>query len=351
MTAKIQSVSGERGEKGGNEDAPGRLQARLACGLFVVDGHGRIAVRTPDVTKWFGLKAGAPVQSLPAPLARLIGEALADGRPQSHETVFLGKGRDAAPWRVSLLPLPARKEIVVALGPLAGAPAFEQHLRRLDRLANLGALSAGLAHEIRNGMVAVKTFVQLLLEKERDSELSQVVVRELHRIDAMVGQMLRVAAPAPPVLGPVSVHKVLDHSLRLLQHQINAKSVSLTRHYHAAPDTVRGDECQLQQAFMNLLVNALEALGANGALTVSTEVAEAHPAGRQVRIQIRDNGAGIRPEHQTRLFEPFFTTKKNGVGLGLPICRHIIEEHHGAITVQSEAGKGSTFTICLPAAQ
>ncbi len=222
-------------------------------------------------------------------------------------------------------------------------PASAEKMQRLDRLANLGMLSAGMAHEIKNGMVAVKTFVDLLLEKNQDAELGGVVARELDRINAIVTQMLRMAAPGQPAFKSVSVHGLLDHSLRLVEHQISGKLISLERSYQASPDTVRGDEFQLQQAFMNLLFNAIEAMGANGTLTVGTEIADG-----RLRIQIRDTGMGIAPENRGRLFEPFFTTKKNGTGLGLAICRRIVLEHRGTISAQSENNQGSTFTISLP---
>ncbi|HEY1718881.1 MAG TPA: ATP-binding protein [Verrucomicrobiae bacterium] len=228
--------------------------------------------------------------------------------------------------------------------PWNSAQLSEQNMRRLDRLASLGLLSAGMAHEIKNGLVAIKTFIELLLQKGEDKELTQVVERELDRINAIVTQMLRFAAPGQSAFKTVRIHGLLDHSLRLVEHQISGKLISLDRNYKAVPDTVRGDEFQLQQAFMNLLFNAVEAMGANGALTVSTETT----GGGQLLIQIRDTGTGVAPENQGRLFEPFFTTKKNGTGLGLAISQRIVLEHRGTITAQSESNHGSTFSISLP---
>jgi signal transduction histidine kinase len=130
----------------------------------------------------------------------------------------------------------------------------------------------------------------------------------------------------------------------------------LHRSLQAEPDVVQGDDYQLQQAFVNLLLNALEATGPDGTLTVMTEIAAgggqspAHlRSSRQIQITIADNGEGIAPEHLDRLFEPFFTTKAEGTGLGLPITRRIIEDHHGTVTVQSRPKKGTTFRIILPA--
>jgi signal transduction histidine kinase len=228
------------------------------------------------------------------------------------------------------------------------APASAEKMQRLDRLANLGMLSAGMAHEIKNGMQAVKTFVDLLLEKNQDAELGEVVQHELERINAIVTQMLRIAAPASANFKILRVHEVLDHSLRLLQPQISGKLITVKKNCRAESDAVRGDDAQLQQVFMNLLLNALEAMGTNGTLTISTEIADGENGAQVLNIQIQDTGVGITLENLAHLFEPFFTTKKNGTGLGLVICQRIIREHHGSICAQSEAGKNSRFSISLP---
>jgi two-component system sensor histidine kinase HydH len=233
--------------------------------------------------------------------------------------------------------------------PWNSALASAEKMQRLDRLANLGMLSAGMAHEIKNGMVAVKTFVDLLLEKNQDAELGEVVRHELERINAIVSQMLRMAAPASANFKAVRLHEVLDHSLRLLQPQISGKLIAVKKNYRAESDAVRGDDAQLQQTFMNLLLNALEAMGPSGALAISTEMADGENGARVLNIQIQDTGVGITPENLAHLFEPFFTTKKSGTGLGLAICRRIIHDHRGSIHAQSEAGKGSKFSISLPA--
>jgi signal transduction histidine kinase len=240
---------------------------------------------------------------------------------------------------------------VKSSGQWKPTPVSEQSMRRLDRLASLGLLSAGMAHEIKNSLVAVNTFVGRLLEGGEDQEFSETVRRELRRIDTLVSQMLRFAAPGRNEFATVHVHDLLDHSLRLVEHQIKGKFVSLNRRYAAEPDTVSGDEYQLQQAFMNLLFNAIEALGMNGTLTVSTEISGEKPGERRMCIHIQDTGLGIAPENLPHLFEPFFTTKKSGTGLGLAICQRIIHEHDGDITAQSEVKKGATFSVSLPASR
>jgi len=230
----------------------------------------------------------------------------------------------------------------------AGANDLQANLRRLDRLANLGLVSAGLAHEIKNGLVAITTYVEILLEKGGENEMAEVVRRELKRIDGLATQMLRLSAPKSTATTTVRVHAVLDHSLRLLEHQMSGRLIVLKRDFRASPDTVRGDESQLQQAFMNLVLNGLEAIGSNGELTVRTEIAGGTAGRGGLRVCFQDSGPGIAPEHLSRLFEPFFTTKKNGTGLGLAISRRVAEDHRGNIEVVSQPGHGSSFIFSLP---
>jgi two-component system sensor histidine kinase HydH len=335
-------------------ESPAGLQRETpACGVLVVGARERIVICTAGAAAYLHAKAArlknAPVNSLPEPLPKLIRAAAKSGRTVANREIGITTPRGGATTlRASILPLKshAPAQVVVVLNHPAVAPLSGQNLQRLDRLASLGALSASMAHEIKNGMVAIKTFVDLLAQKNQEAELTEVVGRELQRINTIVTQMLRFAAPKAAAFTTVPVHDLLDRSLRLLQHQIGAKAISLQRNYQAAPDTVRGDDAQLQQVFMNLLLNAIEAMGTNGVLTVTTEITD----GKQMHIQVRDTGVGIAPENRARLFEPFFTTKINGTGLGLAISKRIALEHLGAIEVRSETAAGSTFTLSLPVA-
>jgi len=229
-----------------------------------------------------------------------------------------------------------------------GSHDLQENLRRLDRLANLGLVSANIAHEIKNGLVAIKTYVDILIEKGDDTEMAEVVRRELKRIDGLTTAMLRLSAPKPTTLTQVPVHQVLEHSLRLLEHQMSGRMIELKREFGATHDTVRGDESQLQQAFMNLVLNGIEAIGRNGELTVRTEVTTCATGRGGLKIYFSDTGPGIAAENLSRLFEPFFTTKKNGTGLGLAISQRVAEDHFGKIEVVSEVGRGSTFIFSLP---
>jgi signal transduction histidine kinase len=333
------------------ESPAGLRRENPVCGVLVVSARERIAICTAGAAAHLRAKAArlknAPVNSLPSPLPELIRAAAKSGRTVTNREIEIKTPRGGATTlRACILPLKSRApaQVIVVLNNPTSAPLSEQNLRRLDRLASLGALSASMAHEIKNGMVAIKTFVDLLAQKNQEAELTEVAGRELQRINAIVTQMLRFATPKAAAFTTVHVHDLMDRSLRLLQQQIGAKTISLQRNYQAAPDTVRGDDAQLQQVFMNLLLNSIEAMDTNGVLTVSTEIT----GGKQMRIQIQDTGAGIAPENQARLFEPFFTTKINGTGLGLAISKRIALEHEGVIEVRSETAGGSTFTLSLP---
>ena len=350
------SPGGSSKKPGGlpTESPASLLQECLACGVLVVGARERVVACTAEAAGHLRARAArlknASILALPAPLPELIRAAAKSGKAVTNREIEIKAPRGGAMrLRASILPVKSRApaQVVVVLNNLTSAPVFEQNLRRLDQLASLGALSASMAHEIKNGMVAIKTFVDLLAQKNQEAELTEVVGRELQRINAIVTQMLRFAAPKAATFATFPVHDLLDHSLRLLQHQIGSKGISLQRNYQAAPDTVRGDDAQLQQVFMNLLLNAIEAMGADGVLTVSTEIAEAGGQ-RWLKINIRDTGVGVAPENLARLFEPFFTTKRNGTGLGLAISKRVALEHHGAIEVRSEITKGSTFTLTLP---
>ncbi|HWW02044.1 MAG TPA: ATP-binding protein [Candidatus Acidoferrum sp.] len=336
-------------------------------GVLIVETKNRTARLTAEACRILGLTpesdSTVASSSLPGPLLDFVTEARAARTPIGSRRLELTAGirGNVTVCVQALLMQPGAQDspIVLSLGDVSWAGSFEARLRRLDRLANAGTLATSMAHEIKNALVASRTFIELLLEKNPDAELAKVVRRELGRIDAMISRMLKFAATAPATFGPVHVHQVLEHSLRLVQPLLADKSIAVQRSFRAAADLTEGDEYELEQAFVNLLLNALEAMGYNGRLTVSTETMEAdsEPAalresagagGSQIQIAIQDTGHGVAPENLERLFEPFFTTKPSGTGLGLAVTQRVVNEHGGAIRADSRLGEGTTFTITLP---
>ncbi len=345
------------GNNGGHEGTSFEhlLQDCHACGIITVDHMGNITSLNPEAERVLQLPAlprlAVAAGNLPLPLNELIHEVFRTGKSVANRKLALDQITNN-PTTFSVTAMPVSGELgagVVAMFSDSSVRArLEHNLRRLDRLARVGTLSAGLAHEIKNALVAVKTFVDLLLEKNQDAELSETVLRELGRMDGLVTHMLRYAAPPHPVLADVPLHTVLEHALHMIQPRISAKLISIRRDFRACQDVLPGDEAQLEQAFLNLLLNAVDALGEEGTVTLSTDLVDTG-AGRCLEIRIADTGAGIRAEDLAHIFEPFFTTKPRGNGLGLAVTRRIIEEHKGGIRFESQPGHGTTFIVQLPA--
>lgn len=236
----------------------------------------------------------------------------------------------------------------------------ETQLRRADRLSALGQLSAGLAHEIRNPLGAIKGAVEILEEDypagHPKAEFYAIILKEVKRLNDVVTNFLNFARPVALHFAPVDVREVLTGLEGLISGQARAYRVQIFTSFHVGPARVMVDEALLKQAFLNIALNALEAMPDGGDLAISTRLADPATAGildsepRQEWVEaiFDDTGCGILEEHLSRVFDPFFTTKKDGTGLGLAITYRIIENHRGIIRVMSQPGKGTTFVITLP---
>jgi PAS domain S-box-containing protein len=344
----------------------GAFRNSLGCAMLTVNEQRRITSFSPEAENLMRLNArqvvGQPLKVLPAPLQKVIRETFSTGRPVTNRQIVLNPVQHGdIPVRANTAAVRTENGkglfVIAVLCDLTAVEKLEQNLQRLERLASIGMLSSSMAHEIKNALVAVKTFVDLLLEKNRDAELAELVRREMRRVDTIVSQMMKFACQPKPAFGVTHVHELLDQSLRMIQHQLEGKLVTMRCSYTASPDLIKGNAYQLQQAFVNLFLNAADAVGPNGELSIATEVVSVAPRSPHeprprkrphLRVAIKDTGVGVAPENVSRLFEPFFTTKKNGTGLGLAITHRIIQEHHGSINVESQINKGTTFNILLP---
>lgn len=222
---------------------------------------------------------------------------------------------------------------------------------------------ASVAHEIKNSLVPLKTFVDLLLEREPEHEMADLIRREVQRISRAVGQMLWTAAPSQSRFGWVPVTEMVELVLQRVRPQAQKRSIRLTSHFQSGDMRIWGDSNQIEQALLNLLINGFEAVGDGGEVTVSTQLRESEvlrqgsrsgniagtvPSGRCLVIRVRDNGSGISAEHFPRLFQQHFTTKPQGTGLGLSIAQQIMKSHDGSIEVSSEVNQGTTFDLVFP---
>ncbi|HEX7474884.1 MAG TPA: ATP-binding protein [Dehalococcoidales bacterium] len=230
----------------------------------------------------------------------------------------------------------------------------QKQLLQVEKLHALGQLSAAIAHEINNPLAGVIMYTQLLQKKikgetiKREESLEILAKMELALTQSakLVRSLLDFARQSTPTLKSISIGSVIEQVIALVGHQAQLKKIKIVR--EEAPDLppVKGDFSQLQQVFINLVVNGIQAMPEDGTLTIRTS----SESFGNVKVSIQDTGVGIPPENMDKLFTPFFSTKEavKGVGLGLAVSYGIVERHGGRIEVHSEVGKGSTFTVFLP---
>jgi two-component system, NtrC family, nitrogen regulation sensor histidine kinase GlnL len=235
---------------------------------------------------------------------------------------------------------------------------LEEDLKRADRLVLIGTLAAGLAHEIRNPLGGIKGAAQLLRRSADGNssmrEYTDIMIREVDRVDQLIEQLLDLSRPAQLTLAPVNIHEILEDVLLLEGQTVGDRDIQIRKRFDPSLPPIRGDRAQLTQVFLNLVKNAFQAMERSGTLTITTRVeTDYHIRGqdtgpnRFIWVDLADEGGGIREEDLAHIFSPFFTTKINGTGLGLATCYRIIKEHGGTIRVESTEGKGSTFKVSL----
>jgi len=224
----------------------------------------------------------------------------------------------------------------------------ESQLIRSEKLAALGQLAAGIAHEIRNPLTSINILIHSLRER-LPSENSQqedlkVIEEEIHRMNEIVDQFLRFAKPASPLLEKTDVLSIVEETLQLLRLQIEKQRIVVEKEFQALP-MIQIDREQMKQVMLNLLLNAIQAMPEGGQLTLKGQNSK---DGQWIHLSIEDSGMGISPEDIDKLFDPFFSTKEGGIGLGLSITHRIIDQHHGKIEVENAPEKGTIFTVWLP---
>jgi two-component system NtrC family sensor kinase len=228
---------------------------------------------------------------------------------------------------------------------------MQAHLIQSEKLASLGKLAAGIAHEINNPLGGILIYSHLLLEdtpkKSPHYENLKKIVKETSRCKDIVKGLLEFARPKEPEMSQINLNEVVDRSLAIVEGQALFQNIKVNRTYASDIPKIVADGSQLQQVFMNIIINAAEAMNGKGTLSLSTSMDSERG---HIEARISDTGHGIKEEDKKRLFEPFFSTKEvgKGTGLGLAISYSIIQKHNGTIEVESQEGKGSTFTVKLP---
>ncbi len=227
----------------------------------------------------------------------------------------------------------------------------QERLMRSDRLAMLGQLAAGVAHEINNPLGSILLFTRLIMQQSTGNEQVQEnlgrIEKETKRCHEIVQSLLDFARQREPKMEPVDISQLLESTIVFFERQSLFQNIEIIRHYDEKLPPIQADQLQLQQVLMNIILNATDAMNGKGVLTLETVDA---PTGGSIDISISDTGCGIPPENLERVFDPFFTTKDvgRGTGLGLSVSYGIIQAHNGSIRVSSTPGAGSRFTVTLP---
>jgi len=238
---------------------------------------------------------------------------------------------------------------------------LEDRLRRADRLAALGTMAAGIAHDIRNPLTSILIFSQLMSMHYDDPDVREkfdrVVPRELERVQSVIEDMMELARPSAVHLEPANINEVLAQVIELFEGQASAQGIKFLREVEQGLPFCIADRKRLHRCFSNLVANAIQAMPTGGEVRLNTRCVEAaFPASRPpgtrpepaIRVIISDTGQGIPPDRLSRIFDPFYTTKEKGVGLGMAITHRIVEDHKGTIDVASQVNVGTTFTLHFP---
>jgi len=329
----------------------------LPIGLAALDGEGRVASFNRTAESVLGRSGDhalgrEAVEILPPELVALLEAAPGDTRVIEREIdCAVGEGR-TVPLAASVSTLrspegePTGK--LLLFRDLTEVRTLKREVERSRRLAAVGRLAGGVAHEIRNPLSSIKGFATYFKERYRDVEedrhTAEVMIQEVDRLNRVIGQLLEFARPVAVDRKPVRPDVVARRALKLVEGQAEARGIRLESRLPSS-GTVPMDADRMGQVLLNLLLNGLEAMPDGGTLELTAEVDEAN---RAARFTVRDTGRGIARDDLAHVFDPYFTTKPSGTGLGLAVVHKIVEGHNGELRVESEEGKGTAVTVELP---
>jgi len=330
--------------------------------ILVVNCDGTIRMVNPLAESIFCLEPGAAVgkpasEVFGEPLRTIIREAI-DGKTSDGREVVV-KRREGARTILDVSTSQLKSQGETVLGAvliatdLTEAKKTEEWMRRVDRLSSLGQLSAGVAHEIRNPLASINFNIQLLSKRIQPDEKTIRIINNslagVERIKGLVKGMLDFSRPAPPQLKRESIHRAVEDAISLMDSQFSKHGIRVVQKLAAEAPDITFDSRQIQQVFVNILLNALQAMPEGGTVTVESRLGgETKELSRYLSVYISDTGAGIPREHFSKIFDPFFTTKPEGTGLGLSIAHKVLEQHGAQIEIRSRVGQGTMFIIRFP---
>jgi PAS domain S-box-containing protein len=335
----------------------------IPTGVLTLDSGGAVSSLNGPGERLLGLRAsairGRPVgealQAVPDVTAWVLDALAGDRLLQECDFALTAEGGRRVTVRAAASDL--RTEggqtdgLVVLLRDITEVSRLESQLRRSDKLAALGTLSAGVAHEVRNPLHALGLNLHLLQAELVSGPADGNAVRgyldvlrsELQRLDRIVENFLRFAKPSVPEIKPVDIATLVERVLGLVAFEAADDGVGIETHLDPKLPSIPGDEGQLSQVFLNVIINALQAMPGGGSLIVTTR-----RDGDWAEVAVRDSGPGIAEAVLPHVFDPYFTTRPSGVGLGLAIAHRIVQGHQGSLDVESHVGSGTTMIIRLP---
>ncbi|HVF89581.1 MAG TPA: ATP-binding protein [Blastocatellia bacterium] len=335
-------------------------------GILVVDFDGRITTWNSALEEIFGIARERALrrsireifdQDLIGTMQNVIGQdawALRDAR---HIYKYNAAAEDGRPLtlNISLAPFEAARGVVtgtlVVVENVTERAQLEQQLLQREKLSSIGLLAAGVAHEVNTPLAGISSYAQMLLQQIPDADPKHKLLEKIHvqtlRASGIVNNLLNFSRTGDSQFREFELNRVLEDTLQLLEPQLRNTEIEIVKNFTEELPAAYGSASKLQQVFMNLILNARDAMSGGGRLTLQTRLVET-----SLVVDFRDTGQGIEPENIARIYDPFFTTKEvgQGTGLGLALSYGIIQEHGGRIFVESRPGEGAHFTIKLPTA-
>lgn len=333
------------------------ILSTMHSGVIAVDELGNVSLFNHAAERLTGFSAhtvqGTSYRHLPSALTLPLANLLETHAPTSEFEARIEHSSGPRIPVVCSTALLTNKEGtihggLIVFSDLTRLKDLEREKQRAERLASLGAFASGIAHEIKNPLVAIRTFAELLPERFAETDFredfSKVVIAEIARIDDLVGRLRGIAATAPKHLGTVDIREPITHTLMLLRGQLERNGTTVRCEFDDTSPQVAVAESQLKQLFLNIILNSLEALGAGGEILVRVYRRQLHGTASIV-TEISDTGPGIPDAIRSSIFDPFFTTKARGSGLGLAICRGITDAHRGAIRAENRIDRRGTSIV------
>jgi signal transduction histidine kinase len=340
-----------------SEQLSGQIIDSLTSGLLVVDGNGRVEMINVTARRLLGIpgiKTGMDYGDLLAsapPLLNAIAESLTTGRAIVRRALEMPASLPASHLGVTVSPLAGQAGVICLFADLTRVVELEEQLRMKDTLARLGELTAGIAHEFRNGLATIHGYSRLIDPSALPTQYQQYlegIRQETDALGKVVTNFLNFARPEQLVFSRVELRAVAARAAEDLRHELPANT---TIDVEGDLGTIQGDDVVLRQMFSNLVRNAVEACQGAGiapSIVISGEVDREQGT---CRVVVADNGPGIRAANRTRIFQPFFTTRAQGTGLGLAIVQKVVVTHGGRITAGSSSLGGASFEMTFPLAE